>query len=253
MTTKKKSRNKSTSNSNNELMLDDEFSLESQESTVSGAAPKKKASKKKSTSKKKKDQSAEILSYRYDDKRKNNPHVGMVDVAADHDEKITTWAYDPHIDPELQFDSSRAEIEDLIDNALAVGDDKTMRSALEQLKRMQSPYLNWAGKAEGTSFEVDTVSLHVHERIDPATIIAGLQKRIKNSKGKEAPVFQSDLFHAPFENLPLRDAIDFYKHERDWSNRLIAGDSLLVMNSLLQKVRYGWPGANDLYRSALWH
>ncbi|QXP84660.1 DUF559 domain-containing protein [Methylococcus sp. Mc7] len=47
--------------------------------------------------------------------------------------------------------------------------------------------------------------------------------------------FQPDLFSAPFENLPLREAIAFYKHERDWANRLIAGDSLLVMNSLLQK------------------
>jgi len=43
------------------------------------------------------------------------------------------------------------------------------------------------------------------------------------------------LFSAAFENLPLRDAIDFYKHDKGWSNRLIAGDSLLVMNSLLQK------------------
>ncbi|MGN8199868.1 site-specific DNA-methyltransferase [Salinisphaera sp. RV14] len=110
-----------------------------------------------------------------------------------------------------------------------------MAAALEQLKRMQAAYLNWAGKAERTSFEVDTVSLHVHERIDPATILAGLQKRVKDSKGKDTPSFQADLFHAPFENLPLREAIDFYKHARDWSNRLIAGDSLLVMNSLLQK------------------
>src|SRR5690606_23756006 len=39
----------------------------------------------------------------------------------------------------------------------------------------------------------------------------------------------------PFENLPLRDAIDFYRHEKGWANRLTAGDSLLVMNSLLQK------------------
>lgn len=100
---------------------------------------------------------------------------------------------------------------------------------------MQSPYLNWAGKAERTSFDVDTVSLHVHERIDPATILAALQKKIKTTKGKVSSAVQPDLFHAPFENLPLRDAIDFYKHERDWSNRLIAGDSLLVMNSLLQK------------------
>ena len=38
------------------------------------------------------------------------------------------------------------------------------------------PQLQWAGKAEHTSFEVDTVSLHVHERIDPKTIIDSVKK-----------------------------------------------------------------------------
>ena len=33
------------------------------------------------------------------------------------------------------------------------------------------PQLVWAGKKEHSSFEVPTVSLHVHERIDPSTII----------------------------------------------------------------------------------
>jgi len=145
------------------------------------------------------------------------------------------WSYDPHIDPALNFDPARAGIETLIDDALASGDEAQMRATLEQLTRMQAPYLNWTGKAEHTSFEVDTVSLHVHERIDPATILAAVQKQIKTAKGKGSGKFQPDLFSAPFENLPLRDAIDFYKHDRDWSNRLIAGDSLLVMNSLLQK------------------
>ena len=46
---------------------------------------------------------------------------------------------------------------------------------------------------------------------------------------------QPSLFERPEEKLPLRDAIDFYKHAHGWSNRLIAGDSLLVMNSLLEK------------------
>ena len=46
---------------------------------------------------------------------------------------------------------------------------------------------------------------------------------------------QPGLFDAPFENLPLREAIEFYKHAHGWTNRLIAGDSLLVMNSLLEK------------------
>jgi adenine-specific DNA-methyltransferase len=179
-------------------------------------------------------QDKQVISYRHDEKRKNNPHVGMVDTSSDGIESETRWAYDPHIDPALNFDPARAGIETLIDEALASSDQAQMRAALEQLKRMQAPYLNWTGKAERTSFEVDTVSLHVHERIDPATILAAVQKRIKGAKGKGG-AFQPDLFSAPFENLPLRDAIDFYKHERDWANRLIAGDSLLVMNSLLQK------------------
>jgi adenine-specific DNA-methyltransferase len=39
------------------------------------------------------------------------------------------------------------------------------------------PQLVWAGKKEHTSFEVPTVSLHVHERIDPRTIIEAVRKR----------------------------------------------------------------------------
>ena len=46
---------------------------------------------------------------------------------------------------------------------------------------------------------------------------------------------QPSLFERREENPPLREAIDFYRHAHGWSNRLIAGDSLLVMNSLLEK------------------
>jgi adenine-specific DNA-methyltransferase len=181
---------------------------------------------------------ARVLSYRHQDKRKNNPQVGLVNEANDPQQPKTEWRYDPHIDPALQFDTGRAQVEKLIDDALASGDQAAMRAALEELKRAGSPYLNWTGKAERTSFDIDTVSLHVHERIDPMSILAAVSKRIKdekNGKGALGPDLQMGLFSAPFENLPLRDAIDFYKHERGWANRLIAGDSLLVMNSLLQK------------------
>ena len=179
---------------------------------------------------------AQIISYRHGDKRKNNPEVGMVKPENDPAEGKTRWAYDPHLDPALQFDPARAQIEQLIDDALASGDKDTMHAALAELKRLQSPYLNWAGKAEGGSFDVDTVSLHVHERIDPASILAVVRKRMKGEKeGNLVGGFQPGLFDAPFENLPLRDAIDFYKHEKGWSNRMVAGDSLLVMNSLLHK------------------
>lgn len=178
----------------------------------------------------------QVVSYRHLDKRKNNPEVGVVTPATDGVAEPKRYDYDPHIDPALKFDVGRGEIERLIDDALASGNEQVMREALAELKRRSQPYLDWSGKAERTSFEIDTVSLHVHERIDPATILAAVRKELKSGgKSKSIMSGQGDMFSAPFENLPLRDAIDFYKHERGWSNRMIAGDSLLVMNSLLQK------------------
>ncbi|NYG34549.1 site-specific DNA-methyltransferase [Sphaerotilus montanus] len=180
-----------------------------------------------------------MLSYRHSDRRKNNPEVGLVNEDTDPEQPKKVWAYDPHLDPVLNFDSGRAELETLIDDALASGDQAVMRAALEELKRRGSPYLQWTGKAERTSFEVDTVSLHVHERIDPMSILSAVRTRMKGEKaGKAAdkgPAVQASLFEAPFEALPLRNAIDFYKHDKGWANRLVSGDSLQVMNSLLVK------------------
>ncbi|MCD6394246.1 MAG: site-specific DNA-methyltransferase, partial [Planctomycetes bacterium] len=120
-------------------------------------------------------------------KRLNNPPVGLVSENTEpYSTSKKTYEYDPHLDPQLV----------------------------------------WAGKAEHTSFEVPTVSLHVHERIDPKTIIDTVQK-------EETDYKQMSLFES--EKKPLREAIEFYKHKEGWSNRMIAGDSLLVMNSLLEK------------------
>jgi len=220
--------------------------MDEQQTTLDGfeksASPAKRGRKPKTVSAPRPSAAdeAQIISYRHLDRRKNNPEVGVVTPATDPDLPKTVWNYDPHLDPALQFDSSRSNIETLIDDALASGNEADMRAALEELKRLQSPYLNWTGKAERTSFEVDTVSLHVHERMDPMSILAAVRKSMsssstgKKNKGGER-ITQPGLFEAPFESLPLRDAIDFYKHDRGWANRLVAGDSLLVMNSLLQK------------------
>lgn len=144
------------------------------------------ARKKKETTNKQKP----IEQYEHKGKeRLNNPPVGLVTPETDKETGKKTYAYDPHIDPSLQ----------------------------------------WAGKAEHTAFEIPTVSLHVHERIDPRTIIQAVRKKNGNGKG------QMSLFQSREENPPLRDAIEFYKHKHNWSNRLIAGDSLLVMNSLIEK------------------
>ena len=95
------------------------------------------------------------------------------------------------------------------------------------------PHLSWAGKKEGTEFGARNVSLHIHERIDPERIIKSFLK--PDRPGAK----QISLFEQPDNEPSLAKAIEFYKHEQDWTNRLISGDSLLVMNSLLQKEGMG--------------
>lgn len=56
----------------------------------------------------------QVLSYRHPDRRVNNPEVGLVSEASDPERPKTVWAYDPHLDPVLNFDSARAKAEKLI-------------------------------------------------------------------------------------------------------------------------------------------
>lgn len=87
------------------------------------------------------------------------------------------------------------------------------------------PQLVWTGKAERPSFEVETVSLHIHERVSTQAILTSVQKAEQYR--------QLRLFAEP--DMPLNKRIEFYQHEMDWTNRLILGDSLLVMNSLKER------------------
>jgi len=117
------------------------------------------------------------------------------------------------------------------------------------LKRLQRPYPTWTGKVETTSFMVDTVSLHVHERVNLATILANTAKRL-SSKDAAWQWRYLDLFAAPFENLPLRQALEFYRHEKAGPTGWWRGNSLLVINSLLSKESMGGRASN-LYGLAL--
>ena len=114
--------------------------------------------------------------------RINNPPVGLVTPETDKDAGKKTYAYDPHIDPSLQFDPHRSQVEKIIDDAIAAETIEETKSALAELKKLQALYLNWAEKAEHTSFGILTVPLHVHERIDPRTIIEAVRKRNGNEK-----------------------------------------------------------------------
>src|SRR5690606_9845743 len=107
-----------------------------------------RASKDKPKGKRGGAESEKVLAYRHDDRRVNNPEVGMVTPDTDPESGRTRWAYDPPLDPALQFDVGRAEVERIIDDALESDDADAMRDALATLKRMSAPYLAWTGKAE---------------------------------------------------------------------------------------------------------
>ena len=141
----------------------------------------------------KKEHPTKIDTYKHDDKsRTNNPPSGLVNLGKDRDGKPKTFKHDPHIDP----------------------------------------HMSWAGKAERMSFEVPTLSLHIHETIDPHTIIEAVRK-------PETGERQVSLFDLNEARMPINRALDFYKHEAPWTNRIIAGDNLRVMNSLLHKENMG--------------
>lgn len=90
------------------------------------------------------------------------------------------------------------------------------------------PQLVWAGKQEeGEEFSVPTVPIYVQEKIAPEAIIARLKAGVSDNA-------QQMLFGETAETQ-FSKAVDFYKHEDNWQNRMILGDSLLVMNSLLEK------------------
>ena len=99
------------------------------------------------------------------------------------------------------------------------------------------PQLVWKGKDEQDAkpLEVPLVPIYIQEKIHPQAIIEDFRRSAKKQANKEDN-YSGGLF-ADFNGLPAEfdQRVDFYHHEGHWSNRLILGDSLLVMSSLAEK------------------
>ncbi len=104
----------------------------------------------------------------------------------------------------------------------------SLRDAVEQLKRLSRPFLNWAGKAERLSFDVPTLPLFVHERLSTKAIIETLD----GPQARQADRRMFDLFGDPQHSI-TDQVLRAYEYQDKWVNRMILGDSLVVMNSLL--------------------
>jgi adenine-specific DNA-methyltransferase len=141
------------------------------------------------------------------------------------------YKYDSSLAPALEWDGVNANIrergEELIREILDAKTIEAAKGAAEELKRMSQPFLNWSGKAERLSFDVPTLPLFVHERLSTQAILETL-RRHKRDKQESLNLFGDP--QRPITDQLLRS----YQHSDPWVNRLILGDSMVVMNSLLE-------------------
>jgi adenine-specific DNA-methyltransferase len=143
---------------------------------------------------------AEVESYKHKEaKRKNIPTAENQKLVADDDQAIKKlrWPRNPDLDPQLV----------------------------------------WRGKDfETDPLEVDAPPIYIQEKIKPQAIIEDLRRQTKERSKDGVPQF--DFFH-DFNGLPegwKEDATQSYYHdEGNWQNRMILGDSLLVMASLAER------------------
>jgi adenine-specific DNA-methyltransferase len=105
-----------------------------------------------------------------------------------------------------------------------------LQEAVAMLKRLSRPFLNWAGKAERLSFDVPTLPLFVHERLSTKAIIETLTEHRRDRDQKKQLLI--DLFSDPQRSI-ADHVLRAYEHRDQWVNRMILGDSLVVMNSLV--------------------
>jgi len=110
-------------------------------------------------------------------------------------------------------------------------DERNPKTILYPRDTSLDPQLVWKGKDEQDSkpLEVPSVPIYIQEKIHPQAIIDDLKRQAK----KEIPD-QTSLF-ADFNGINFEQMVDFYHHEQNWANRMILGDSLMVMTSLAEK------------------
>jgi adenine-specific DNA-methyltransferase len=166
-----------------------------------------------------------VQAYQHSEVRKNIPPAGLAAHGQVARESPQRYHYDPHLPPVLRFDETGEEdrLPELLTKAKRepLTDDEAR--LLAEALRDHQPWLEWAGKREKRWFDVDPVALHIHERASAQAII----------KLAERKPLQPSLFADP--QLEYRKAVQFYEHDVDWTNRMILGDSLTVMHSLIRR------------------
>lgn len=184
--------------------------------------------------------------YQHAQQATQRPDVGVQDQFTTR-KPPKTYRYDSSLDPALSWDENRdrdlAEwLLGLVQRCATEGEAavfsapqvwaggavqvQALKAAADLLQALSQPFLNWTGKAERHQISVPTVPLFVHERHSTKAILEGIKHR--KAKGTTYDLFGDG------GGLDVTDKLDAYEHKGPWQNRMILGDSLQVMNSLLE-------------------
>jgi adenine-specific DNA-methyltransferase len=157
-----------------------------------------------------------------------------------------TYRYDSSLDPALSWDEQRERdlgewLLGLVVRAVREGEKSvfaapqewkgggvrigSLADAATMLQQISKPFLNWAGKAERNQIQVPTAPLFVHERHSTKAILDGIRHR--KARGQTLDLFGD-------ASMDIRENLEAYEHKGPWQNRMILGDSLSVMNSLVE-------------------
>ena len=192
-----------------------------------------------------KEEKLRSASYKHSQKSVQRPDVG-VEAQFPNKRIPKTYRYDLSLAPELCWDeNAERDFAEWLLNLVAEAAEKgeavvfakpqewkgtkerfsSLAQCAARLKSLTKPFLNWAGKAERQQISVPTLPLFVHERHSTQAILETL-------KAHKALGTNLDLFGDP--QLDVAEKLDAYQHKGPWTNRLVLGDSLQVMNSLLE-------------------
>jgi adenine-specific DNA-methyltransferase len=183
--------------------------------------------------------------YKHPQKSVQRPDVG-VEAQFSNKKAPKTYRYDSSLAPELCWDeNAERPFAEWLLNLVAETAEKgesvvfaeqqmwkgtkenfsSVSQCAARLRSLTKPFLNWAGKTERQQISVPTLPLFVHERHSTQAILETL--RDHRARGTNMDLFGD-------AELDIADRLDAYEHKGPWTNRLILGDSLQVMNSLLE-------------------
>ena len=174
-------------------------------------------------------ESAPVRTVAYPARRKNIPPAGLEAQGRVRHEPPVSLRYNAHLPPVLRSaaDTGAADTADHLQELLAAARQRALTedeaAALGGAVRQHQPWLEWSGKRETATFEVDPVPLHMHERVATEAILQVLKRQDVHR----------DLFADPQHDYAK--AVQFYRHDVDWANRMILGDSAQVMASLARR------------------